>query len=80
MKTSITKGIKDKQTVADLTSSFTASYRLRERLILLLNNKVHAKDAALLSDDSYDCANWAYKMADSQGYKKAISELISLLS
>ena len=78
MKTVWTKG-KDKQEVDDIRSTFRASLIIRARLAEILDGKVGATERACMDADNYDCANWAYKQADAQGYKRALSEIISLI-
>ena len=78
MKTSLTKGL-DEQQAKEVTLTFNASAVLRERLISLLSEKSIAADKESMSKDGYDCPNWAYKQADMQGYKRALSEISSLL-
>jgi hypothetical protein len=79
MKIAWTKG-KGKQEVDDIRSTFKASLVMRVRLAEMLEAKVVAKDRACMESDGYDCANWVYKQADAQGYKRALSEVISLIN
>ena len=78
MKTVWTKG-KDKQEVDDIRSTFKASLIIRARLAEILDGKVSVAERASMDADNYDCPNWAYKQADAQGYKRALSEIISLI-
>ena len=80
MKTQWTKGVTDKQLVDDIRSTFKASIVVRKRLAEILDGKISAAEKARMSADEYDCANWAFKQADSQGYKRALFEIISLIS
>lgn len=80
MKTAWIKGINDKQVEQDIRSTFKASLVVRKRLAEMLDGKVAAVDRASMDADGYDCANWAYKQADAQGYKRALFEIISLIS
>lgn len=80
MKTAWTKGIKDKQVKEDVRASYKASALLRERLTEMLSHKLKERERASMDAEGYDCPNWAHKMADAQGYKRALSELISLIS
>lgn len=79
MKVAWTKG-KDKQEVDDIRSTFKASLVMRVRLAEMLGAKMVAKDRACMDAEGYDCSNWAYKQADAQGYKRALSEVISLIN
>jgi len=79
MKTVWTKG-KDKQEVDDIRSTFKASIVIRARLAEILDAKIVSKERACMDTEEYDCANWAYKQADAQGYKRALSEIISLIN
>jgi hypothetical protein len=80
MKTVWTKGIKDKDAKDEIRSAFKSSVFLRERLAEMLDAKITEKDRAAMDAEGYDCANWAYKMADVQGYKRALVEIISLIT
>jgi len=79
MKTTWTKGLKgeEKKEIAD---SFSSSSRIRNKQVELLRDKIETADKTALSKEGYECPNWAYKQADLQGYKRALSEVISLIS
>ncbi len=78
MKTTWTKGM-DAQNKDEMKQSFKSSAVIRARLAEMLEGKITEKERADMKADGYECANWAYKMADSQGYKRAMAEIISLL-
>ena len=78
MKTTWTKGM-DAQNKDEMKASFKSSAVIRARLAEVLEDKISEKERADRKADGYECANWAYKMADSQGYKRAMAEIISLL-
>ena len=78
MKLSITKGL-EKDQAEEVTLAFKSSGVIRERLIKIAQDKITTADKASMSDSGYDNPNWAYKQADTQGYKRAISEIISIL-
>lgn len=78
MKTAWTKGL-EPDAKAEMKLHFNGGTQLRKRLGTMLNEKIDAKDREAMKDDAYDKANWAYKQADSQGYKRAMSEIISLI-
>lgn len=80
MKTAWTKGVTDKQVIQDIRSTFKASLVIRARLSDMLDGKIVATEKARMSADEYECPNWAYKQADAQGYKRALSEILSLIS
>jgi len=80
MKTAWVRGIKDKQAEDDIRASFKSSAVIRARLIEMLAAKEEHKDKATMDEAGYECPNWAYKQADSAGYKRALEEVISLLS
>ena len=79
MKTNWTKGM-DAQDKEEMKSSFKSSSIVRARLAELLDAKIRERERADMKADSYEVANWAFKMADSQGYKRALSEIISLIT
>ena len=79
MKKSLTKGL-DKEKAEQLELNFKHSAETRERLIELIGEKLVTADNTSTSKNSYDIANWAYLQADLVGYKRALKEIISLLS
>lgn len=79
MKTNWTKGM-DAQTKDEMKSAFKSSAVVRARLAELIEGKLLEKERADMKADGYECANWAYKMADSQGYKRAMYEIISYIT
>ncbi|MNL67417.1 hypothetical protein D3C87_1920020 [compost metagenome] len=64
---------------AELTSTFKASLLLRERLAAMLDAKIDNARKATRSKETYLDASWAYRQADSIGYERALSEVISLI-
>lgn len=79
MKTLITNGLaKDK--AEEVRREFNASGILRDRLIDVLNVKKESLRSEARSKSSYDNPSWAFFQADANGYERAISEVISLLS
>ena len=80
MKTEWTKGIDDPQLVADIKGAFAGSLVLRKRLTALAERKVDANNRQAMGKEGYDSPNWAYRQADAQGYNRALSEIISLIS
>lgn len=79
LKTVWTNGL-DEDQKKDLRADFISAQRLRKRLIELLNDKIDTKRVAMRNNDNYDKANWEYLMADSLGYERALTEVISLLT
>ena len=78
MKTLWTKGL-EADAVKEMTLHFKSGVQLRKRLSSLCQEKMEAKDRVCMQESEYDSANWAYKQADAQGYKRALKEIISLL-
>lgn len=78
MKTQWTKGL-EADAKAEMKLHYNGSVQLRKRLGVLLNEKIDAKNREMMKDDAYDNPSWAFLMADSQGYKRAISEILSLI-
>jgi hypothetical protein len=79
MKTILTAGLSDLQS-EEVTREFSQSGVLRERLIDVLNGKKESLRSEVRSKTSYESPSWAYLQADANGYERAISEVISLLS
>lgn len=78
MKSSWTKSLTE-QEKDDIRASFKQGLVLRKRLAEIVTDKLDERERVSLSDEEYDCPNWAYKQAANQGYKKALLEIISLL-
>ena len=79
MKTSILKGLSDDE-ANDIVALFRESKRLRAHLTQLLDGKSKSCERATMELSAYDTPNWEYRMADAQGYKRALSEIVQLLS
>lgn len=79
MKTSITNGLNE-ELAANVEQEFKQSGLLRERLTTILRNKMETVRIEARSKKTYESPSWPYFQADANGYERAISELISLLS
>lgn len=79
MKTSLLKGL-NQQDRDEIKGLFIQSLRLRQQLIKTLEEKVKSAETDILTKESYDSPSWAYKQADYIGYKRGITEIISLLT
>lgn len=79
MKLSWTAGL-DKGQAEDMRGYFLSSHLLRKRLNELLQTKIDVAEQNSLAKNNYDLSNWAYLQADLVGYKRAINEIISLIS
>lgn len=79
MKTVWTKGL-DEQLVKDLKGDFLSSQVLRNRLKEIVEDKINESAVKSRSKDNYSSPNWAYEQADSKGYERALTEIISLIS
>ena len=78
MKQSWTTGL-DKDMKREVELSFKGSRVLRDRLKVLIEEKVSTSDKTSLRKDGYDCPNWSFKQADNVGYQRMAEEIISLL-
>jgi len=63
---------------AELRQAYGASSVIRKRLSLMCNKKIEG--GFVLTKDDYDSPNWQYRQADAVGYRRALEEVISLLS
>ncbi len=79
MKTVWTKGCADEEEKAERLSLFKQSANLRKLLTTIVETKVREIEKTSFAVGGYDCPNWAYKQADTQGYKRAMSEILSLI-
>jgi hypothetical protein len=79
MKTVWTKGL-DKLDSIELKGDYKGCLTTRKRLTKLCLDKVKESSTSSRNKDDYDCANWAYKQADSIGYQRALHEIVGLLA
>lgn len=78
MKTAWTAGLKE-QEKKEVIEDFKASPALRARLTQMLTKKIDSERGSSLSKISYDSPSWPYLQADTNGYERALREVISLL-
>lgn len=76
MKTSWTKG-KNPELSKEIRASFAGSVVMRKRLQEVVRGKI--EESLSTKEDDYDNPSWAYKQADSVGYRRALKEINSLL-
>lgn len=79
MKTVWTKGL-DSDAIEEMRGSYTSAHLTRKRLITLVEGKIAESENLAHLKEGYDCPNWAYKQADLMGYRRALHEIISLIS
>lgn len=79
MKTSWTQGL-DKERAIEIRKDFVGGALLRARLQKLLEDKINNVRVKSRAGSTYDNPNWALVQADTIGYEKALSEVISLIS
>ena len=75
MKTAWTANAQNK---AELKQAYGASSVVRKRLSLMCTKKIEG--GFVLTKDDYNSPNWQYRQADAVGYRRALEEVISLLS
>jgi hypothetical protein len=79
MKTVLLAGLTDDQK-DEMRQTFAHSVVLRQQLTKILGKKIKDARSASTSRDAFGLANWAYLQADTVGYERALTEVISLLS
>jgi len=79
MKASWTKGLDETRT-KDIRGDYISSLLMRKRLIELLEEKINTAEVTSYDKEGYDVANWAYKQADLIGYKRALRDVINLVT
>lgn len=77
MKLGWTKG-KNEIEAKDIRASFTSSVVMRRRLEEMLKEKLEKTYST--ADNEYENPNWAFKQADSVGYRRALKDILNLLS
>jgi hypothetical protein len=78
MKTVWTKGL-EPDAAQEMKLHYNGGAQLRKRLSVIIEEKVISRDKSAMSDDGYTDAGWAYRQADTQGYKRALTEILALL-
>ena len=73
-----TAWVANAQNKAELKQAYKASSVIRKRLSLICNKK--KEGGFILTKGDYDSPNWQYRQADAVGYRRALEEVISLLS
>lgn len=63
-----------------MTGDYERSLYVRQRLEELIETKIKSAETEATSKDAYNVANWAYLQADLVGYKRALKEIIELIS
>lgn len=79
MKQSWVKGLDETRT-KDVRGDFLSSLVTRKRLIEILEEKINSAEITSFDREGYDVANWAYKQADLIGYKRALRDVINLIT
>lgn len=79
MKTIWTAGLNPVQS-DELRRDFGASAVIRERLEVLLMDKIETRRRITRGPEQYDNPSWAYLQADAVGYERALIEIVSLIS
>ena len=79
MKTSLLKGL-EPDAKEEIKGQFIAALRLRQQVIKTLEEKIKTADAESLTKEGYEHPSWAFKQADLVGYKRAMNEIISLMT
>lgn len=79
MKQSWVKGVTPEK-AAIIKADYVGSAGARIRLTDMLIDKIRVATTMKLRKEGYLSPNWAYTQADTIGYERAISEVISLIS
>lgn len=79
MKTVLLAGLTEEQK-DEMKQTFAHSVVLRQQIIKILTKKVKDARSASTSKDAYGIPNWAFLQADTVGYERALTEVMSLLS
>lgn len=78
MKSSWTQDL-DTEKSKDVRVNFKESLVVRRRLVEMLEHKIKEFDKASWNPENYNVPNWPYTVADLNGYKRALTLVISLL-
>lgn len=77
MKLAWTRGLEEDLS-KEIKMEFKSSLVLRRRMAEILLDKFMESEAQARKMDNYDAA-WPYKQAESNGYRRAMQEIIGLL-
>lgn len=77
LKSILTKGLTKEE--VKLVEEQIDSY-IVEHLKRLLIERLDTKERISIKETEYDNSNWAYKQADTVGYKRGLTDIISLLT
>lgn len=61
-------------------NGYNSNTELLDVIAAAFNDKLATCDKAVKSVESYTSPAWAYKQADGNGYKRALTEVIQLLT
>lgn len=78
MKLSLLKGLDEKE-LKEIKGLWKEAHRIRSLLASRLKEKQVETQEFRLSKRSFEHGAWAYEQAETNGYERAIMELISLL-
>jgi len=78
VKSTWLEGLDDDQK-NELRGDLISSQLVRKRLTKLLEDKIDTNRTAVRKKENYDKPNFSVLVADSIGYERALSEIISLL-
>lgn len=78
-KTAWTKGLVG-QKREEMERELGATALLRERLQVIIDEKIETRRAKKVSEEEYANPSWPYKQADAVGYERALREIRSLLT
>jgi hypothetical protein len=78
VKISWLKGLTEEERV-ELEQLFSASLVVRKKLTEILEGKVRSADRRSVSIESYESPSWVYTQADTNGYIRALREVITLI-
>lgn len=78
MKTRWIEGL-EQDRILELRGDFISSHLVRKRLTEILKEKITTSHGSLRQKDIYDKPNFGIIVADSIGYERAMTEIISLL-
>ena len=63
----------------DIRGSYTAAFLVRQRMELLLGDRITASNKQLASKNLFESPNWALVQAEGRGYERALHEIVQLL-
>lgn len=69
-----------KDTHDELEQLFKENKRIRKHIISILEDKIEVSESERIKKSKYELASWGLYQADSNGFRRALEEVIKILT